>query len=87
MSRLTLLGHVLATALGLLVALRGFRGYRLTNDTPLLFVAAGFVLISCGSAIGCTVLDAVGLAVPYAGLVRSGLLGGGMLSVLYSMYV
>ncbi|WP_137287024.1 DUF7521 family protein [Halorussus salinisoli] len=79
-------GKLLTMALGMLIAYQGFRGYRRNASEPMLFVGVGFVFLSVGGVMGCSVVNALGVT-PFAlGVVQTLLVAVGMGFVLYSLY-
>lgn len=87
MSAIVLIGKLLTVILGLLIAYRGYQGYQRTSSQPMLFISVGFVFISAGGALGCSIQKAIDITVPLASLLQPLLIGVGMVSILYSMYV
>lgn len=87
MSYLLIAGNLLVIALGFLIAYQAFRGYRRNDSTPMLFLAAGFVLVSVGGVLDCSLFGVLNVVVPYAGYVKTALVGVGMVAISYSLYV
>ena len=52
----------------------------------MLFTSVGFLFLSLGSAIDCSLLSQLHLKSPLSGFVQTGVLIIGMLFVLYSIY-
>lgn len=73
--------------LGLLVAYQGYRAYLRERSHRMLFVAAGFALISVGSVLEGLLYDVAHLSVFVSGMVQTGFLAVGMALILYSLFV
>ncbi|EJN57450.1 DUF7521 family protein [Halogranum rubrum] len=73
--------------LGLLIAYQGFRAYRREQSHRMLFVAAGFALITVGSVLEGVLYDIVHLSVFVSGMVQTGFVAAGMALILYSLFV
>ena len=73
-------------ALGLAIALQAYRGGRRHGSRPMLYLAAGFVLISVGAVLESLFIDLADWSVLEAGLVQTGLVAAGMLLILYALY-
>lgn len=82
-----LLAKLVTMALGLLIAGQAYRGYRRNESRSMLFVAIGFVFISLGALLEGILMDLSGFSLHDAGVVATGLVAVGMLSVLYALYV
>ncbi|WP_158057173.1 DUF7521 family protein [Halorussus halophilus] len=86
MEGMLFVGKLLTMGLGLLIALRGFQGYRRNESEPMLFVGVGFVFLTFGGIMGCSFIRASGMAPGTLGVVQTGLVATGMGFVLYSLY-
>jgi len=86
MSLALLAGKVLTVALGFLVALRGFQGYRRHESEPMLYLSVGFLFISVGGVMDCSFFTILAIQTPFSGVLQTGLVAIGMAFVLYSMY-
>ena len=73
--------------LGFLIAYQGYRAYLRERSHRMLFVAAGFALVSVGSVLEGVLYDVVHLSVFVSGMVQTGFLATGMTLILYSLYV
>lgn len=87
MRYLLIAGNLLIIALGFLIAYQSYRGYRRNDSTPMLFLALGFCLISVGGVLDCSLFGALQVVVPHTGYVKTGLVGTGMVSISYSLYM
>jgi uncharacterized membrane protein (UPF0136 family) len=83
---LLLVGKLAVLVLGFLIAVQGFRGYLRHDSEPMLFIGLGFVLISVGGVIDCSLFSLLGVTFPYRSGVQTLSVALGMSSVLYSMY-
>jgi hypothetical protein len=81
-----LAGKLLVMALGLLIAYQGFRGYRRNHSEPMLFVAVGFVFLTAGGTMGCSLIQTLGISSATFGVAQTVLVAVGMGFVLYSLY-
>ena len=79
-------GKILVVVLGLLIAYQGYRAYQRHQSRPMLFTSVGFLFLSLGSAIDCSLLAQVNLKSPLSGFVQTCVLTTGMLFVLHSIY-
>ncbi|WP_458188403.1 DUF7521 family protein [Haladaptatus sp. NG-WS-4] len=85
--RLELLaGKLLVMTLGLLIAYQGFRGYRRNHSEPMFFVAIGFIFLTVGGTMGCTLIDTLSISAFTLGIAQTLLVAVGMGFVLYSLY-
>jgi hypothetical protein len=73
--------------LGLLIAYQGFRAYRREQSHRMLFVAAGFALLTVGSILEGVLYDVLHLSLFVSGMVQTGFLATGMALILYSLFV
>ncbi|WP_129116541.1 DUF7521 family protein [Halegenticoccus tardaugens] len=80
-------GNLLAIALGFLIAYQAYRGYRRNRSEPMLFISIGFVLISVGGVLDCSLFDVVHVALPFSALVRTAFVLTGMGFISYSLYM
>ena len=81
-----LAGKLLVMGLGMLIAYQGFRGYRRNESEPMLFVAVGFVFLTAGGTMGCSLIHTLGISPVAFGAVQTVLVAVGMGFVLYSLY-
>ncbi|WP_423744233.1 DUF7521 family protein [Haladaptatus sp. SPP-AMP-3] len=72
--------------LGLLIAYQGFRGYRRNHSEPMLFVAIGFIFLTIGGTMGCSLIQSLQISATTFGAVQTVLVAMGMGCVLYSLY-
>lgn len=79
-------GMALVFVLGLLIAYQGYRAYKRHQSRPMLFTAIGFLFLSIGSVIDCSVLAQFHLKSPISGWIQTCVLITGMGFVLYSIY-
>lgn len=79
-------GKLLVMGLGLLIAYQGFRGYRRNQSEPMLFVAIGFVFLTIGGMMGCSLTQSLNISTATYGTAQTVLVATGMGCVLYSLY-
>jgi hypothetical protein len=79
-------GKLLVMGLGLLIAYQGFRGYRRNQSEPMLFVAIGFVFLTIGGTMGCSLIQSLHISAATFGVAQTVLVAIGMGCVLYSLY-
>ena len=72
--------------LGLIITYQAYRGYRRSDDRPLLYVAVGFFFISVGLVIEGLLFEFDVLPIYQASALQTGVAALGMLFVLYSLY-
>ncbi len=77
---------IVVMVLGFVIAYNAFRGYRRTRSPPLLYLAAGFVVISFGAVIEGMLYELDLLTIYQASAVQTSIVGVGMLLILYSLY-
>lgn len=77
---------LLIVVLGTLIAYQAYRGYRRNDSRRMLFVAAGFVLITIGEVIQGILFEFFTLPVLEAGLPASLFVVAGLCSILYALY-
>jgi hypothetical protein len=87
MSYLLVAGNLLVIALGFLVSYQSYRGYRRNDSTPMLYLAVGFLLVSVGGVLDCSLFSALHVVVPFVSYVKTGLVATGMASISYSLYM
>lgn len=80
------IAKLITVGLGLLIAYQAYRGYQRHGNTPLRYVAIGFVFISIGAVVEGVLYDVVGLSIFLAGTIQTTLVAIGMLVILYSLY-
>ena len=80
------IGKLLVMALGLLIAYQGFRGYRRNDSEPMLFVAMGFIFLTVGGTMGCSLIHTLNITPVTFGAAQTVLVMTGMGCVLYSLY-
>lgn len=80
------IAKLVTIGLGFLIAYQAFRGYRAHGSRPMLFVAAGFILISVGAVIEGVLFELAGLDLFEAGAIQTTIVAAGMLVILYSLY-
>jgi hypothetical protein len=81
-----LAGKLLVMALGLLIAYQGFRGYRRNSSDPMLFVAVGFVFLTAGGTMDCSLIRTFGVSPGALAGAQTALVAVGMGFVCYSLY-
>ncbi|WP_458206470.1 DUF7521 family protein [Haladaptatus sp. NG-SE-30] len=81
-----LAGKLLVMTLGLLIAYQGYRGYRRNHSEPMFFVATGFIFLTVGGTMGCTLIDTLDISAFTLGIAQTLLVAVGMGFVLYSLY-
>ena len=77
---------LLIVVLGTLIAYQAYRGYRRNDSRRMLFVAAGFVLITIGEVIQGVLFEFFTFPVLEAGLPASLFVVAGLCSILYALY-
>lgn len=77
---------LLTVALGLLIAYHAYRGYRRNDAQPMLYVAAGFVLITVGEVLEGVLFELLSFPMFRAGFLASLLTVAGLCSILYALY-
>jgi hypothetical protein len=87
MSYLLVAGNLLVIALGFLVSYQSYRGYRRNDSTPMLYLSIGFLLLSVGGVLDCSLFSALHVVVPFASYVKTGLVATGMVTISYSLYM
>lgn len=86
MSLALLAGKALTVGLGLLIAVRGFQGYRRHQSEPMFYLSVGFLFISVGGVMDCSFFRIFKIQPPLSGVLQTSLVAIGMVAVLYSMY-
>jgi hypothetical protein len=81
-----LTGKLLVMALGFLIAYQGFRGYRRNQSQPMFFVSVGFVFLTVGGVMGCSLIQTLSISPITFGAIQTVLIAVGMGFVLYSLY-
>jgi hypothetical protein len=79
------IAKVVTLALGVLIASQAYRGYRDHGQEPMLYLSAGFLLVSVGAVIEGVLFDVVGLELLVAGTIQTSVLAVGLLVILYSL--
>jgi hypothetical protein len=77
-STLLLVGNLLVLALGLYIAGQAFLGYRRNGNPMMLAIGAGFVFLSAGGAMGCSMFELLNVSVPGQQYLKTCLVGTGM---------
>ncbi len=77
---------LLTMGLGFLIAYKAYRGYRVHDSEPMLYVAIGFLLISFGAVIEGVLFDVLEFSIFLAGAVATTIVALGMVVILYSLY-
>ncbi|WP_302081298.1 DUF7521 family protein [Salinibaculum rarum] len=80
------IAKLVTIGLGLLITYQAYKGYRMYDSEPMLYVAIGFLFISVGSVIEGVLYDVVGLSIFLAGTIQTAVVAVGMLVILYSLY-
>jgi ABC-type transport system involved in cytochrome c biogenesis permease subunit len=83
---LLLAGNVLVMLLGLFIAAQAFRGYRRTESSMMLAIGVGFVFLSLGGVMGCSMFELLGVAVPGQEYLKTCLVGTGMAVISVALY-
>ncbi|MBV0923312.1 hypothetical protein KTS45_03795 [Halomicroarcula limicola] len=86
MSALLVAANLLVIALGFLIAAQSFRGYRRHQNATMLYISAGFVCISLGGVMDCSLLNTYLPSLLHTGLFRTGFVLAGMGLISYSLY-
>ena len=80
------IAKAVTVALGLAIAYQAVRGGRRHGSRPMLYLAAGFVLISVGAVLESVFIDLAGWDILQAGLVQTALVAAGMALILYALH-
>lgn len=80
------IAKLVTMGLGLLIAYKAYRGYRVYGSEPMLYVAIGFSFISIGAIVEGLLFDVLGVSIFVAGTIQTSIVAVGMLFVLYSLY-
>jgi hypothetical protein len=80
------IAKLVTVGLGLLITYQAYRGYRIHDSEPMLYVAIGFLFISVGAVIEGVLFQVVGLSIYQAGTIQTALVALGMIVILYSLY-
>lgn len=80
------IAKLITMALGFFIAYQAYRGYRVYDSKPMLYVAVGFLIISVGAVIEGLLFEVVGLEIFIAGTVQTIIVAVGMVVILYSLY-
>lgn len=80
------IAKLVTMGLGLLIAYKAYRGYRVYGSEPMLYVAIGFSFISIGAIVEGLLFDVLGVSIFVAGTIQTSIVALGMLFVLYSLY-
>ena len=81
------IAKLITLVLSLLVAYLAYHGYRRNDNTPMLYVAVGFVFIGVGAICEGLVYRLFGTSLLSAALVQGALVSCGLLLVLASLTV
>ena len=81
-----IIAKLVVVALGFLIAVQAFRGYRRGHGRPLLFVGVGFIFISVGAVIEGLLFEFAIASIYQAGAIQAIVAAIGMLFVLYSLH-
>lgn len=77
---------LLTVALGLLIAYHAYRGYRRNDAQRMLYVAAGFVLITVGEVLEGVLFELLEFPMFRAGFLAALFVVAGLSSILYALY-
>lgn len=80
------IAKLITVGLGLLITYQAYRGYRIYDSEPMLYVAIGFLFISVGAVIEGVLFDVARLSIFVAGTIQTAIVAVGMLIILYSLY-
>jgi len=80
------IAKLVTMVLGFLIAHQAYRGYRVHDSKPMLYVAVGFIFISIGAVIEGVLFEVVGLEIFIAGTVQTAIVAIGMVVILYSLH-
>lgn len=86
MSTLLLVGNVLVMALGLFIAGQAFLGYRRNDNPMMLAIGVGFVFLSAGGVMGCSMFELLNVSVPGQQYIKTCLVGTGMAVISVSLF-
>ena len=53
----------------------------------MLYLSIGFLLLSVGGVLDCSLFSALHVVVPFASYVKTGLVATGMVTISYSLYM
>ncbi len=80
------IAKLITMGLGFLIAYKAYRGYRVYDSEPMLYVATGFLFISFGAVIEGLLFDVLEFSIFLAGAVATTIVAVGMVVILYSLY-
>lgn len=80
-----LIAKLITLALSLVVAYLAYHGYRRSGQTPMLYVAGGFVFIGAGAVCEGLIYHVFGTTIVSAALAQSVIVSSGMVLVLLSL--
>lgn len=86
MSTVLIAANLLVIGLGFLIAMQSYRGYRRHQNVTMLYIAVGFVCISIGGVLDCTLFNTYLPTMMHTGLLRTGFVVAGMGTISYSLY-
>ncbi|SFK88591.1 hypothetical protein SAMN04487950_1640 [Halogranum rubrum] len=86
MSTALVAANLLVIALGFFIAYQAYRGYRRNQSTTMLYISGGFVFISLGGVMDCSLLNSYFPNLLHTGLFRTGFVLVGMGLISYSLY-
>ena len=79
------IAKLITLGLSLLVAYLAYHGYRRSGNTPMLYVAVGFVFIGAGAICESLIHHAFGTTIVSAALVQAAIVSSGMVFILVSL--
>ena len=79
------IAKLITLVLSLLVAYLAYHGYRRNDNTPMLYVAVGFVFIGAGSICEGLIYLVFGTTIVSAALVQAAVVSSGMVLILASL--
>jgi hypothetical protein len=85
-STLLLVGNLLVMALGLFIAGQAFLGYRRNGSSMMLAIGVGFVFLSAGGVMGCSMFEVLNVSVPGQRYLKTCLVGTGMAVISLSLF-
>ncbi|TMT86486.1 hypothetical protein E2L06_07685 [Haloterrigena sp. H1] len=79
------IAKLITLVLSLLVAYLAYHGYRRNDNTPMLYVAVGFVFIGAGAICEGLIYLVFGTTIVSAALVQAAVVSSGMVLILASL--
>lgn len=80
------IAKIATVLLGTAISIQAMRGYRRHGSEPMLYLGAGFLIVTIGSVLEGVLFDGLGWSLFAAGAVQTSLVALGMLVILYSLF-